>query len=117
MTPEIRLWLDDVRPAPDGWRWAKTLEAARALLETGSVVEASLDHDLGTDERGDELPAGRKLVLWMCEHGVWPRDGVSIHSANVVGVQHMAALIERYGPYRALPGRRRFVPREPAQGD
>lgn len=49
----IDLWLDDVRPAPTGWVWVKTVDEAKAWLiqkdERGQpVVRAmSLDHDLG----------------------------------------------------------------------
>ncbi len=30
-----RLWVDDLRPAPDGWTWAKSSSEAIALLEAG----------------------------------------------------------------------------------
>jgi len=43
----MRLWLDDLRPPPPGWEWAKTVEEAILIIESGEVVEASLDHDLG----------------------------------------------------------------------
>ena len=60
----MNLWLDDVREpwrhGRIGWEWAKTASEAIALLETGKVENASLDHDLGicdlclnvTDKRG-----------------------------------------------------------------
>jgi hypothetical protein len=61
-----RIWLDDERdpqewlpgmpwmrgrPAEDleGWIWVRTAQEAIALIETGEVTEASLDHDLGDD--------------------------------------------------------------------
>lgn len=47
--PPIRLWHDDVRPPPRGWVWVRTNDDARAILQTGRVIEASLDHDLGYD--------------------------------------------------------------------
>lgn len=51
---EIRLWLDDDlvdRAAPEGWVHVTTAWQAIEALETGRVVELSLDHDLGDDER------------------------------------------------------------------
>lgn len=45
----MRLWLDDVRPAPDGWVWVKTARDAIALLAAVGVAEISLDHDLGNE--------------------------------------------------------------------
>ena len=43
----LYLWLDDIRLAPDGWTHVRTVEQAKAALLTGTVVKASLDHDLG----------------------------------------------------------------------
>nr|WP_284508297.1 cyclic-phosphate processing receiver domain-containing protein [Caballeronia sp. NCTM5] len=55
-------------------------EAIR-LLETGTVEELSLDHDLGDDERG----TGYDVVLWLEEavalRGFRPPK-IFVHSAN-----------------------------------
>jgi hypothetical protein len=96
----MRLWLDDVRDPPDpGWTWVKTVDEAIKLIETREVSHASLDHDLGQDEDGGQLPEGRTFVYWMAEHDVWPSEEVTIHSANPVGIDYMAGMIERYGPF------------------
>ena len=60
---DMRVFLDDKRTAPDGWLRVHWPTEAIALLETGSVEELSLDHDLGDDERG----AGYDVVLWIEE--------------------------------------------------
>lgn len=53
----MKLWFDDVRPAPPGWTWAKTVLEAIQHLETGEVQRASLDHDIGffLDAKGDRV--------------------------------------------------------------
>jgi hypothetical protein len=93
----LRLWLDDVRPAPPGWVHAHSVNEAIRLIEQGDCTHASLDHDLGeyTEDGGE----GYALVLWMAEHDCWPPQGIRIHSANVVGVRRMLGVIDRYGPY------------------
>jgi len=48
----VRVFLDDEREPPDGWRFVRWPGEAIELLETGRVVELSLDHDLGDDARG-----------------------------------------------------------------
>jgi hypothetical protein len=48
----MKLYLDDERPTPAGWIGVKWPDEAIAYLETGSVTDLSLDHDLGDDERG-----------------------------------------------------------------
>lgn len=105
----VRMWLDDVRPAPDGWTHVRTCDEAIALLRTGTVDEASLDHDLGHCEacdgcRGvqrDPCPcachrSGTFLVNWMACEGVWPATKPRVHSANPVGAERMRQTIERY---------------------
>jgi hypothetical protein len=65
----MRLWFDDVRPAPPGWTWAKTVAEAQAFLASGDVEEASLDHDIGGPDcvgYGEPKPTdGTDLVRWM----------------------------------------------------
>lgn len=100
----MRIWLDDLRPAPEGWRWVGTVAEARSLLEEEVVVEASLDHDLGEGEE-----EGYALCVWMAETGHWPREALAVHSSNPPGAGRMCGVVERYGPYRRLPGTRRFV--------
>jgi two-component sensor histidine kinase len=101
----MKLWLDDVREPPDlGWTWVKTVTEAIRVMETGKVTHASLDHELGEDQ-----PEGRRLVLWMAENDIWPSESLNIHSGNVVGVQYMTGVVERYGPFeREHPNGTRF---------
>lgn len=106
----MKLWLDDIRDPVTygylGYTWAKTAEEAIALLQTGEVTFASLDHDLSVkatlgDWSGETT--GYDVVLWMEEHNVWPRDGVAVHSMNPAGRQRMEAATKRAGVYRRRP--------------
>lgn len=104
---EVRLWLDDIRPTPEGWIGVATVEEAIEVLETGQVVEASLDYDLGFGQR-----YGYALCRWMAEENVWPQT-LTVHSSSPPGSRLMCRLIEEQGPYqRGVPGTRRFVQRE-----
>jgi len=106
----VKLWLDDVRTPPDeSWTWVKTVEEAIALMNSGEVVEASLDHDLGQDDQGAQLQEGRTLVYWMVENDCWPSESITVHSANVVGVDYMVGMIQRYGPFERVGHTTRFV--------
>lgn len=74
-------WVDDERPAPDGWAWAKASDEAISLLGGVELVEAiSLDHDLGGED------TTRPVVLWLAAHGGWPAR-VYVYTANPVGRQ------------------------------
>jgi hypothetical protein len=107
---QVKLWLDDVRTSPDdSWTWIKTVDQAIACMNTAQVTEASLDHDLGQDDDGNGLPEGRTSVYWMAENDQWPWKSITIHSANVVGVDYMEGMITRYGPFVREGHTTRFV--------
>jgi hypothetical protein len=93
----LHVWLDDVRPAPEGWTWVKTPEEVVAHLETGRVERLSLDHDLGlTEDR-----TGYAVLVWLEEavvlRGFTAPASIAIHSANPVGRQRMQRAIEAIG--------------------
>ena len=114
----MKLWLDDVRPAPEGYVWCKSVnEAESAILayemyidgsldeldfewldyiganDAGTIELLDLDHDLGDYAKfgGD----GVKLLDWLEETG--RNYPIRIHSANPVGVANMRRIIERNG--------------------
>ena len=94
----MRVWLDDVRPAPEGWTLVRWPEEVIALLKAGAVTHVSLDHDLGDDQHG----TGYDVLLWIEEQvataGFRP-PGIAIHSANAAARLRMQAAIrsiERY---------------------
>lgn len=104
----MKLWLDDLRDPNHhghiGWTWVKTAEEAIAALQTGTVEEASLDHDLTVEQtlgRFSDEPTGYTVVCWMEEHNVWPPGGTRVHSMNPVGRARMQTVINhaysRYG--------------------
>lgn len=93
----MRLWLDDIRPAPPGYIHAHSVAEAIRVIEQGGCTHASLDHDLG--DYAEDGGEGYDLVLWMAEHDSWPSEGIAIHSANPVGLGRMLGVIDRYGPY------------------
>ncbi|OWQ91847.1 hypothetical protein CDN99_05600 [Roseateles aquatilis] len=86
----MRVFLDDERSTPAGWVRAYWPDEVIDLLGTGRVVELSLDHDLGNDERG----TGYDVVLWIEEavalHGFQP-PLIRVHSANSSAREKMEA--------------------------
>ena len=77
----MKVYLDDERDTPEGWKRVYWPDEAIELLKTNSVQEISLDHDLGDDERG----TGYDVVLWI-EEAVAINNFVppiiKVHSAN-----------------------------------
>jgi hypothetical protein len=76
-----KVWLDDERPAPDGWLCARRPEEAIAHLQSGLVTHLCLDHDLGDDASG----TGYDVLVWIEEavtRGFEPPNVITIHSIN-----------------------------------
>jgi len=91
----MKVWLDDERPAPDGWVGCRWPEEVIRLLETGRVEMLSLDHDLG-EAAGR---TGMDVLVWL-EEQVWvhqfrPPRVMTVHSMNPVARDRMRALIRR----------------------
>ena len=95
----LRLWVDDLRPAPRGWYHATSVEEAWSILTGCLVSDWSLDHDLGPGGEGYDLV--KLLARYQHEFGFnfWPLHAPSYHTANPVGRDNMKAVVDRYGPY------------------
>lgn len=96
---KMKLWLDDVRPAPNGYTWCMSVDQAKVLISClGSMADIEielidLDHDAGPYAccGGDYI----RLLDWLEETG--RNYPIRIHSANPVGVANMRRIIERNG--------------------
>ena len=89
----MKLWIDDVRPAPEGYIECKSVYAAKSMIEVyGDVIELiDIDHDAGKYVRlgGDYI----RLLDYLEETGrSYP---IRIHSMNPVGVENMRRIIQR----------------------
>ena len=97
----MKLWIDDVREAPEGYIWCKSVnETIEFIEEEEAFFELTdqegkpfslldLDHDAGeyASDGGDYI----KLLDWLEETGrSYP---IRIHSMNPVGVENMRQII------------------------
>ena len=101
----MKLWIDDVRPAPEGYVWCKSVNNAKYYIDKYSnridwdnniideIELIDIDHDAGdyTCDGGDYI----KILDWLEETG--RNYPIHIHSMNPVGVQNMRAIIRRNG--------------------
>lgn len=85
---KINLYVDDLRDCPEGFVVARTYYEAIHILESQEFGILTLDHDLGEDTEGNELPSGYDLVKYFCEHGL-SVDKIYIHTDNPVGRENM----------------------------
>ena len=114
----MKLWIDDIRPAPEGYIWCKSVGEAESVIldyewyidgildeldfewldyiganDAGIIEVIDLDHDAGDYAKygGDYI----RLLDWLEETG--RNYPIRIHSANTVGVANMRRIIERNG--------------------
>lgn len=94
----MKLWVDDVRPAPDGYEWLRSVGdvviAICYVEKKGIPIDIiDLDHDAG-----DYYPYGGdyiKLLEWFEQTG--RNYPIRIHSMNPVGRDNMRAIIRKNG--------------------
>lgn len=99
----MKLWIDDVRQAPLGYMWARSVNQAKEIISkysdmldwdmqpTDMVELIDIDHDAGdyAYDGGDYI----KLLDWLEETGQsYP---IHIHSMNPVGVENMRQIIKK----------------------
>lgn len=93
----MKIWLDDVREAPEEYYHCKSVnEAKKKIIECeqgGTVIDViDCDHDLGNyaEDGGD----GIKLIDWLAERKTY--YPIVLHTMNPVGRENMQREIERY---------------------
>ena len=105
----MKIWVDDVRPAPDDgslWMPVKSVNEAIesiklceyvfngfAHIRKGEIELIDIDHDAGdyASDGGDYI----KILDWLEETG--RNYPIHIHSMNPVGVENMRRIIQRNG--------------------
>jgi hypothetical protein len=95
----MKIWLDDVRPAPAGYVRLRTCQQFIEFYADNwhMIATVSFDHDLGEDANGVVLQTGYDALKWLEEQvangNMNPPLNMQIHSANPVGRKNMAAAI------------------------
>ena len=102
----MKIWVDDIRPAPDGYRIARSVNEAKELIESYELMRIvsggkhyynidliDLDHDAGdyACDGGDYI----NILNWLEETG--RNYPIRIHSMNPVGVENMRRIIRKNG--------------------
>lgn len=102
----MKLWVDDVRPAPEGYVWCKSVDEAKHRIRRSceelihnsqfnyyKIEVIDIDHDAGEYAQygGDYI----RLLDWLEETG--RNYPIRIHSQNPVGVENMRRIIQRNG--------------------
>ena len=101
----MKIWVDDIRTAPEGWHHARTVtEAIRVIgMFPEEITHISLDHDISYQvevagvSRPFPSPEDFSAVAYyivMALMGPWK---ISVHSANPVGAKKILAILKEGG--------------------
>lgn len=104
----IKVWIDDIREAPEGYIWCRsTNNALRFITQNKDYIELiDIDHDAGDYQKdGGDFIAVLKELERLSRNPRWSpvykdvikRYSFRLHSANPVGVQNMRAIIQANG--------------------
>lgn len=96
-TYSAKIWVDDIRPAPNGYLWLKSVDDfIDYIVEHGTqgIAVIDIDHDAGDYAKfgGDYI----KCLDYLESIGA-SGINVRVHSANPVGVENMRQIIKRNG--------------------
>ena len=97
----MRLWIDDIRPAPTGFIWVMTVKEAKAAImfyertfSGEDTIIISLDHDAG--EFAQDGKDYIEVLNWLETEGIVDTGYFfHIHSMNPVGVENMRRIIQK----------------------
>ena len=118
----MKLWIDDVKPAPDGYFWCKSVNHAVLTIQEAEHVAELHSRRLSLDNQERNLKIIQKVQHYLIEiididhdAGDYAKKGgdyirlldwiektgrnypIRIHSMNPVGVANMRAIIQRNG--------------------
>ena len=120
----MKLWIDDIRPAPDGYVECKSVDGAKDVIDYSETMVKFYKYILSNDELPEWIRASteqdlKEVVIDIIDTdydaGDWAMEGgdyirlldwleetgrnypIRIHSMNPVGVANMRAIVERNG--------------------
>ncbi len=107
----MKLWVDDIRPAPEGWERARSVTEAIRILATIPVYEVSLDHDIsmkvmvGDEDAGFSEPRPFRSNETFEPVARYIRAAfnpdqiiITIHTANSVAAEKMVEILNGFHP-------------------
>ena len=91
----MKLWIDDIRPAPDGFIWCKSVNQAKAAI-TAYEHQYSCDNIL--IELDNDAVDYCKILDWLVEKNIVDTGYFfKIHSKNPLGIMKMEDIIHHNG--------------------
>ncbi|MDQ0061436.1 cyclic-phosphate processing receiver domain-containing protein [Paenibacillus harenae] len=91
----MKLFLDDRRPCPAGYRLARTADECISLIKENEITVLSLDYNLGIGQ-----PKGYAVAKYIAANASYPPK-IIIHSNDRIGRIRMYRLLRKHMPSHA----------------
>lgn len=105
----MKIWLDDIRTAPEEWVFCRWPEEVIELLKNNKVEEISLDHDLEDPNvigqgycSSIKERTGYDVLLWIEEQVInnnFKPPKINIHTANISARKEMILVLTKIEKY------------------
>jgi len=93
----MKIWLDDIRPMPEGFDfWCKDESEVRFLINHDNVTHVDFDHDLGSSYTGYDL--AKYIEQRAFDRSLKPITW-NIHSQNPVGRKNIETAMRNADKY------------------
>jgi hypothetical protein len=106
----MKLYVDDIRPAPESWMQARNVtDAIKTIARFGhEITEISLDHDISLSVivDGTQRPfpsdetfqaVAHYIIAYWAIAPLMPKPKITIHTANPVGGKELELLLKENG--------------------
>ena len=91
----MKLWIDGIRPAPDGFIWCKSVNQAKAAITTYEHQYSCYNILIDLDNNAADYC---KILDWLKEKNIVDTGYFfKIHSKNPVGIMKMEDIIRHNG--------------------
>ena len=91
----MKLWIDDIRPAPDGFIWCKSVNQAKAAITAYEHQYSCYNILIDLDNNAADYC---KILDWLKEKNIVDTGYFfKIHSKNPVGIMKMEDIIRHNG--------------------
>ena len=102
----MKLYIDDIRPAPEGWQQARTVTDAIKTIARfgGEITDISFDHDISlpVSVNGEYRPfpspeTFQAVAYYIVQfYGMADKPNIIIHTANPVGGRELSLILADY---------------------
>ena len=93
----MRLWIDDLRPAPEGYKWVKSVTEAKIVIENAEIlIDGALETIRSYEDVYENLRPEEKVKYEEYIHPIM-KNRIKENSIEVLDIDHDASQYSQFG--------------------